>query len=387
MKKRNQKFAEKLGRLGTLSLLAFSFSAALKSLASDFPRSAWNDIRLLGRGDAGLATIVGGPAAFYNPAGLAWSDIYSFTLLNPTVGTNKNVIGSFQNITGIGSSSSETLSEKFAPFLGRPLDLQGGIFPHISLPHFMIGFYNIVDADIVYRDPVFPRLEVDYRNDWGIIGGAGWSYKDYFAVGASIRWINRTQIAEDIDTATLLTVTSDYLTQIERKGDAYGLNLGFQGRYPVGKASKLSLGFTIEDVGYTTFRSANRGVSLPERQPMRMNAGIAYALDLPASSASIYFDTKDLNDFEMSWSKKIYTGVEVGTKIADFRAGLYQGYWTLGASIAILPFLLVDLLAYGRELDSAAGLREDRYYVVGLRMGLDLKKSAKRKQRFTLDHL
>jgi hypothetical protein len=140
-------------------------------------------------------------------------------------------------------------------------------------------------------------------------------------------------------------------------------------------------------VGFTTFRSADRSRPLPERQPMRMNLGLGYSLDLPASTATILLDLKDLNDPNVDWSKKIYTGIEVGTRLADFRGGLYQGYWTAGVSVAVLPFLLVDAATYGRELDSAAGLREDRYYMLGVRMGLDLKKSHKRKQRFTLDHL
>jgi hypothetical protein len=357
--------------------------------ALDFKGPAWRDMRLLGRGDAGLATIAGGNAAFYNPAGLAWSDVYSFTLLNPYSGTNTNVIGSYANILGIasGSNSGQTLSQKFAPFLGKPLALQAGIFPQISMPHFMVGFFDVLDSDIAYHDPVNPTLDVDFRNDWGIIAGAGWNYQEYFSVGFSLRWINRSQLYDVLDTSTLLTATTDYLVQHMRKGDAYGFNVGFQGRLPMGK-NKLFGGFVVEDVGYTTFRSSDLSKPLPLRQPMRMNAGIAYEFGaVPGSTTTFYFDAKDLNDFDLSWSKKIYTGIEIATRIADFRAGLFQGYWTAGTSIAVLPFLLIDVTTYGRELDSVAGMREERYYMLGVRMGLDLKKSAKKKQRFTLDNL
>jgi hypothetical protein len=355
--------------------------------AADFSRAAWTDIRMLGRGDAGLANIVGGASAFYNPAGLAASDTYSFTLINPIGGTNRNLIASYQNIIGLTQSTGQTLSEQFSPFLGQPMNLQANVFPHISVPHLMLGFYDMFDADVEYRDPVFPRLEVDLRNDWGLIAGAGFGYKDFARIGFSLRWINRNQIKEDIDSATLLSATADYLDEIKRKGNGFGFNIGTQGMVPLAKNSKLSVGFVVEDVANTTFRSADRTVPLPERQPMRMNAGLAWNLSLPMGTTTAYFDMKDLNRPEVDWSKKIYTGVEVGTRFADFRAGLFQGYWTVGTSFALLPFLLVDVASYGRELDSAAGLREDRYYIVGLRMGLDLRKGAKKKQRFTLDHL
>ncbi len=366
---------------------ALSLFGAVSS-AADFDRAAWTDIRQLGRGDAGIATIAGGASAFYNPAGLAHSDLYSLTLINPTAGTNKNMVASAKNLIGLTSSSSgETLSEQFSPYLGKPLNLQANIFPHILVPNLMFGFYDIFDANLLYRDPVYPRLEVDYRNDWGLVGGAGFSWKNYVAVGFSLRWINRSQIREDIDTATLLSATADYLNEVMRQGNGFGVNMGLQANYPVAKTSKLSFGFAVEDISGTEFRSANRDIALPETQPMRMNAGLAWNLDLPASRATVYFDMKDLNRNEVAWTKKMYMGFDLSTRIVDFRAGLYQGYWTLGTTVAILPFLLVDLTSYGRELDSAAGLREDRYYMVGLRMGLDLRRGSKKKQRFTLDHL
>src|SRR5690606_26748562 len=163
-------------------------------------------------------------------------------------------------------------------------------FPHITVPKFMFGFYDYMSADVAYRDPVFPRLEVDYRNDLGLIAGTAFSYKDYFSAGFSIRWIRRYQISEDMDTATVLHADTSYLESLMRKGDGWGLNIGFQTKRPLNKSNWIAAGFAVEDVGYTTFRSADRSVPLPERQPMRMNVGLAWGLAMPVSELAVFFD-------------------------------------------------------------------------------------------------
>jgi hypothetical protein len=355
-------------------------------LAQNFTRDSYRDVRFLGRGGAGIADVRGGAAAFYNPAGLATSQNFSFVPLEASLGFNKNIYTSFAEISTL-TSSGETLSEKFSPLLGKPLALQGSFFPHLSARGLMLGFYDYMDVNIEYRDPVFPRLDLAARNDWGLVAGFGIPLAPNFHIGASIRYMRRRNIEEVLNMASVFNLTGSYLLEIMEKGEAWGLNVGALFRQDLNSRLWLSAGFAVEDVGYTQFKNANRG-PLPNRQAQKMNTGFAAGLKIPAGEAKLLFDIKELNDLEKSYTKKIYTGGELLLPLLTLRGGFYQGYWTTGISTYVLPGLELDLVTYGEELDSAAGLREARYWMLGLRTSLDMKKkSSGRKQRFTLDHL
>jgi hypothetical protein len=352
--------------------------------AADYDRDAYRDVRLLGRGNAGIADVTGGVAAFYNPAGLADAHSVSFIPLDFSLGANKHVGSSFMQIMTL-TSEDETLSEKFSPFLGKPLALQGTFFPHIAVPGFMAGFYDYADVNIEYRDPVFPRLDLQARNDWGLIFGAGRNFGPMLQIGASIRYLKRKSLNDVLNMASIFDLSGDYLKEIMREGEGWALNVGTRFRHDMGP-SWLAAGFVVEDVGYTTFKNDDRS-PLPDRQMQKMNLGLGYGLRIPRGELKFLFDVKELNNTEKSYTKKIFTGTELVLPLFNLRAGLFQGYWTLGLSTSMIPFFDIDLTTYGEELGSVAGVRESRYWMIGLRTGLDMKKSPKRKQRYTLDHL
>ena len=350
-----------------------------------FERDSYRDIRLLGRGNAAIADVTGGAAAFYNPAGLADTSTFSFIPLDFTLGGNKNVVTSISSVTSL-TSSDETLSQKFSPLLGKPLALQGTFFPHVAVPHFMIGFYDYADINIEYRDPVFPRLDLQARNDWGLILGGGLNITPQIQVGASVRYMKRKGFDEVLNMATVLNLTGAYLLEIMEEGEAFGFNLGTRYTQRIGKSSWIAGGVVVEDYGGTKFRNADRG-PLPETQAQKFNVGLGYGFLIPKGELKFLFDVKELGDSEKSSTKKIFMGTELNVPFVNLRLGLFQGYWTAGLTTSIIPFFDLDVATYGEELASAAGLREARYWMIGFRTGLDMKKGTKKKQRYTLDGL
>jgi hypothetical protein len=368
--------------LGTT--LSFTFAQA-KSFYGD----SYRDSRLLGRGNAGIADVTGGIAAFYNPAGLADSQVYSFMPVDLSLGFNKNIYDSISKISSL-TSSSQTLSQKFSPLLGKPLTLQGSFFPHFAIPGAMLGFYDYLDVNIEYRDPVFPRLDLAARNDWGLIMGAGLNITSQLQIGGSVRYFRRKALDDSLNMASVFNFTGSYLMEIMKKGEAWGCNLGLRFRQPLaGDRMWMAAGLAVEDAGYSTFKNTNRK-PLPSRQAQKINAGLGYGVTISSSnSLKLLFDLKELNESSKSYTKRIYTGAELSVPGFVFRSGLYQGYWTLGITTSLIPALDLDLTSYGEELGTAAGLKESRHWILGLRMGLDVKnkRGPRKRQKEILDKL
>jgi|GEM_PF-1165205 len=365
--------------------LACSFSVS----AENFYGDSYRDSRMLGRGNAGIADVTGGIAAFYNPAGLAASKNVSFVPVDLTLGFNKNIYDSLSEISSL-TSGNETLSQKFSPFLGKPLALQGGYFPHVAIPGGMVGFFDYMDVNIEYRDPVYPRLDLGARNDWGLIAGGAANVTPFLQVGASLRYFHRKSLNEQLDMASVFNLTGAYLQEIMRRGEGWGLNVGARMKHMLdGDKMWISAGLVVEDLGYTKLKNADRS-PLPYRQAQKVNAGLGLGINTPTGPAKVLFDIKELNRPDVSMTKRIFTGVEVPIPGFIFRGGFFQGYWTLGLTTSLIPALDLDLTTYGEELGSAAGLKEARYWMLGLRMGLDAQggKSGKRHpQKEKLDKL
>ena len=345
----------------------------------------FQDIRFLGRGNTGIAVVQDSTAAFYNPAGIGAIKSIQANLFNPVLGGHENFYSSYKEIAHFGSGST-TLSDKFAPFLGHPLGLQGSYFPSIAIPNFVLGYAYVVDGRVNMRNPVFPELDVNYRYDKTLVMGTGYSYKNWLNFGTSIRYVRRQTLNAVYDASVLTSATTALLTDSMQKGEGYALNLGMQARQPVGKMSWVAMGLTMDDVGMTPFKT-NNPLARPPRQAQSVNLGLAGGVKVGAlAEFKLLADFHRLDHNDESFTKKAFIGTEFGLLVWDFRAGLYQGYWTLGFSWKILPFLALDLATYASEADSAAGLHGDRVWMLGLSMPLELKNN-KKTQKFKLDKL
>ena len=368
--------------IARLAIVVAAFGTAVAS-ANDYFRDNYRDPRWLGRGNAAIASVSDGTSLFYNPAGLGFNQKVGLEFINPWFGANQNIVTSFSQLRGV-SSGNQTLTEKFAPFLGDPLGGQGGIFPHFFMPGFAIGYWDYLDGQIEYRNPVNPELNLDARNDHGFIAGGALSYKNLVMMGMSVRYQRRRHLYKQLDSSTVFGGTTALLKDLQAKGDAFGVNLGLQVRKDW-SVSTAAFGLTLDDLGVTSFRNQTGGEA-PPRQAQSLNAGVSYGLKTRFGGASFHFDYKHMLDSEIDLTKKLFFGAEVNLPLVDVRAGMFQGYWTAGVAVAIMPFVELQAVSYGEELGSAAGLRPNRFYLLGLRIGADLeKKKGKTKQRYTLD--
>jgi hypothetical protein len=361
--------------------------AALPASAA-YTAENYRDVRWLGRGNAGVAVAAGGASAFYNPAGLADTQDVSFNLLDFSLGTNNHAINSVQEISTL-TSSGTTLGEKFQPLLGKPMALQGSFFPHIQVPGFLLGYYNYLSVDVEYRNPVYPELGLDARRDWGIVLGAATHWRKKVFFGASLRYVKRTTLDEKLTAASIFDLDASYLRTLMITGDAWAINAGVKVKESIGANGWAALGLAVEDLGQTRFKNNDLDALAPEPQNMKINVGTAYGMKAGGSAeVALLFDIRRVNERNESYSKKLYMGTEAGIGWIMARAGLYQGYWTLGLTTDI-GIGMLDVATYGEELGAAAGQRGSRVYVAGLRMGLDgvfgKRSKPRKKQQQILD--
>lgn len=353
--------------------------------AQPYRASVVKDIRWLGRGNAGVAVVSDGTAAFYNPGGLGKKSGYGVSLLNPAVGGNKNIYDAAKVFL---ESSPQSIADYLDPFMGLPLAGQASIFPYLRLPHFMAGYFVANDEVLFLHNPVNPELDVNYRYDRGVVLGGGVDFAEKLFVGASVRYQKRAMLQDTFGGSVITDLSLEALMRDVKEGEGWGLNVGAQYRHDLGKDQAIHGGVAISDVGNTTFRVQSLGLGIPARQATDISVGFGYTGRVPGVEYALLLDFNDLSNFAESYSKKVNFGAEVSVPVVTVRGGFHHGYWSAGASLWVLPFLSIDMASYAEELGVAGGQRSNRYYMIGLQMGVELGAQKKgRKQKYTLDHL
>jgi hypothetical protein len=378
-------FIKRLEIQKSLFYFLFIFFNSYVHAISYYTRPIYKDPRWLGRGNTGVAVITDGSALFYNPAGLGQNQEYNFEVFNPSLGVAANAYESGTSLSTFKGGSS-TISDKFSPFLGKPLTVESNLFPNFAIPKFAMGAFFAIDGSAEYRNPVNPELYIKERDDWGFTLGSGFSYEERFFFGASIHYIKRTIIDEEITGATFLNSSISTLTGLTKKGIGVGANLGFQYKQPLSEHHYYSLGISIDDVGSTHFRNKSLTLKEPSYQQQSVNFGSAYTIESEVFDLKVLVDARHLDrSVDYAVGKQIFLGTEVSLLFMDLRAGFYEGYWTAGLTLRFLPLFNLTLTTYAEELDHSPGLRENRVYMLGISSGLHLKALGKKKQKYSLD--
>ncbi len=348
---------------GRYSRFALVFAATAAFLAASVARAAelvepWANVRALGMGNAFTAVVSGGESLFYNPAGLARSGGFSWTIFDPRIGANGlDAVDVFREF-----SDSQDLPALFNRLYGSPIWLGGGSKTSLQIGGLAVGAFAGLDAGANLSNPAYPVMELQYAADYGFTAGLGFDLvPGVFKSGVVARRITRVGTAVPIGVSTLATLDAGELArEFKNRGSAYGLDLGFALTVPSPVQPVVS--FTWKNIGETTFRR-EAGNRAPSRIGSEMILGAALEVDAALVTITPSLDYKHANRDDVQLGKKIHLGLEVGLPLIDIRAGLNQGYYTLGAGVN-LGLLRVDAATYGVELGEYPGQLEDRRYVV-----------------------
>ena len=342
-------------------VLVMFYAQASEALMAD----NWSSVRANGMGGAFTAVVNDGDSLFINPAGLARNTAFAWTVVDPRGGIGSPT--AVKDLLNVAQSSSNYASTLEALY-GKNIWVGGGGKSAIIVPHFGFAAFSNADADLALHNPAGSTMSTAFFFDYGFaLGGAVDLVPGIFHLGLTARRINRTGSSLPIGVSTLATLnTTTIQNEFKSRGTGYGLDIGTVLDIPGPVSPALSL--VYRDVGYTAF-SFEEGAHAPSRIEPEIVVGAALKLDAGIVSLTPSFDYRYAQSTDIQTGKKIHLGVELGLPLIDIRAGLNQGYYTLGAGLD-LGILRLDAATYGVELGEYPGQLEDRRYVVQLTLEL-----------------
>lgn len=323
-------------------------------------------VRALGMGNAYISVVDDAYALFYNPARLAFVEGFNIRVADPYILTSDPL--ELQSVVD-SNSSSESLAETLEPFFDS--NASGGLGARVAftMPRFGFSFYGDAQLGVNLNNPVLPDLNLRAVADYGGVIGFAVPIVPMLTAGMNIKKVFRQGGDLTIDSTSIAELDLDEITgEIERKGTAFGLDLGLTMSVP--GPIDASLSFMWKNVGGLSF-THDAGPGPPPDEDAEMIVGAAVGVDLPLMGLTGAIDFKHLDKSGLQLGQRVNLGVELNFLNMDFRAGLHQGYYTLGFGFS-LGLIMLDLASYGVELGEFPGQREDRRYALQLTIELGL---------------
>lgn len=346
------------------SVIAFSFVSisVISGSANAAPlETFYSGIRPLAMGNAFTAIADDKNAVFYNPAGLNSVKDGRVDLLSPLIEVSQTIVDLGNDASGLDTTDTSGTVDSLKKYVGNHLRGRASVFPNYTRKNFEIGFLENFSLDAKVRQPSYPYVNTNIKNDAGLVVGMARDFtvkneKLQFGISGKLiqrRAVSRTYTAVDLSNA-------DYKFEDDLKtGIGIGINMG--AIYRVKKSSlESSYGIAIRNLGGMGFGSA--GVA-----NQSVNLGVAFNRKVGPVPLMVAFDYVDI--FGGGIPKRMHFGVEAELiKIFTLRAGLNQGYMTYGALID-LWLLQFEYASYAEEVGEYAGQSKDQRHVFQLTIG------------------
>ena len=337
-------------------LVFFILFSSLKATAF---QEMYTSVRALGMGNAYTAIVDNSDAMFYNPAGLSRVEGINWRLLDPQIGLNGlEAFEKAQNFSDDGTDLAQFLNDLY----GTKIWSHAGLNSLITLPGIGLGVFGAADVDLNLSNPAFPNLNLNYVYDYGLtLGFSVPVVPNFLYFGMVGRRTTRTGARLPLGVSTIGELDIENIeSNLKNTGSAFALDLGVNLTLPGLFSPTLS--FVWQDVGVTKF-SFDGGQQAPPSERDEMIIGFGMSIDLPLLTITPAIDYKYANIEGEQFAKKLHLGIEFDLPLIDLRAGLNQGYWTLGASFNLF-LMQIDAASYGVELGEYPGQLEDRRYIV-----------------------
>ena len=321
----------------------------------------WLSVRAVGMGNAYTAIVNDADSLFYNPAGLAEVEGFTFTIMDPHAGAGG--LDAYNAFQDFNSSTSSNFATNFNKLYNKPVWIGGGAKTALAFPGFAAAGFASADGSALLLNPAAPTLTLNYFGDYGVAVGLGFDMiPKILKFGVSGRRLNRTGNNLDFGPSKLAQLsTSDVKEQLKSRGTGYGIDMGMRLTLPT--PIKPSISAVWRNAGGVSF-THDEGPSAPPRIQDEVIVGAALGIALPPFfSFTPAVDYRYVLQDKVQIGNKLHVGAELQFLIFDVRAGLNQGYYSAGAGVN-LGVIKVDAATYGVELGEYPGQREDRRYMV-----------------------
>jgi hypothetical protein len=329
-------------------------------------------------------------ALHYNPAGLAMVNRVDLQLFDLRVGSNRDVIDSYDNIKNL-SDKSKGIAATLNQYAGKHVMAEVSNHSQITVPHFAIGLGYNVHADIDMQNTAYPVTMMRYTRDFSVSLGAAAAFgkrKD-LRVGGKVAIVQRRGGSRRVGIDEIAGNRETLVDLFKQTGSGIAGTFGLQYRLPTTGRTEVTTSFVWHDIGETAF-----GSHMDQNRPSRINQNIVvgtavrfpiggrknrrlerrYGSSRSTNHLTFAFDYSHLNygmDTE-HFPKHIHLGMNLDLPILSIQAGLNQTSLTFGTSFDI-GILRVAVATYGEELGSYAGQRRDRRYLLSVGSNLGFK--------------
>lgn len=329
-------------------------------------------------------------ALHYNPAGLALVSRVDLQLFDLRVGSNRDVIDSYDNIKNL-SDKSKGIAATLNEYAGKHVMAEVSNHSQITVPHFAVGVGYNVHADIDMQNTAYPTTQMRYTRDFSVSAGAAAAFgkrKD-LRVGGKISLVQRRGGSRTVGIDEIAGSRETLVDLFKQTGSGVAGTFGLQYRLPTTGRTEVTTSFVWHDIGETSF-----GGHMDQDRPSRINQNMVvgaavrfpiggrknrrlerrYGASRSTSHLTFAFDYSHLNyglDTE-HFPKHIHLGMNLDLPLLSLQAGLNQTSLTFGTSFDI-GILRVAVATYGEELGSYAGQRRDRRYLLSVGSNLGFK--------------
>lgn len=341
------------------SVIAFLFMSVSANSAP--LETFYSGIRPLAMGNAFTAVADDKNAVFYNPAGLNSVKKGRVDLLPPLIEVSQTIVDLGSDASGLDTNDTSGTVDSLKKYVGNHMRGRVSVFPNYTRKNFEIGFLENASLDAKVRQPSYPYVNTNIKNDAGLVLGIASDYtvkNETLQFGISGKFIQRRAVSRTYSAVDLSNANYKFEDDI-KSGIGIGINMG--AIYRVDKAPlKSSYGIAIRNLGGMGFGTA--GVA-----NQSVNLGVAFSRKIGFVPLTVAFDYVDI--FGGGIPKRMHFGVEAELiKIFTLRAGLNQGYATYGALID-LWILQLEYASYTEEVGEYAGQEKDQRHVFQLIIG------------------
>ncbi|MBI5016757.1 MAG: hypothetical protein HZB55_14890 [Deltaproteobacteria bacterium] len=347
-------------------LLALTIAVSAAPVLGRECPTFYEGVRPLGMGGAFTAVADDGNAVFYNPAGLDKVQKLGAGVINPLVEANKNGIQFYKDARDTDFNDTAEVIQLLEDHMGERLHARVALYPSFWMRHFGVGVLGQASVNAQPGNPAYPEIEVSGVGGVSGHAGLGFGFLDgILKLGAAAKYV-RAQRLEQIYTAADIASNGfeDRVRDDLKKGTGFGFDAGAMVEFPV--ALKPTVAVVVQNIGDVDLEDA--GV-LPQQVNLGASVMQSFSSWLTLIGAADWVDVTSNVGADDDVYKRLHFGAEVRLwQLLALRAGLYQGYGTLGASLDLWSVKL-DYATYAAELGSAAGDRADRRQVVQLTLG------------------
>ncbi len=303
-------------------------------------------------------------AMWVNPAYLAYVEGIHWEFTNLHVGLNgQEAYQAFSQVPTF------TTPAEYAALYGEKLWVGGHGHFSFATPKYAFGYFNHSTLLAGFDNPPFPDFNVEFYNDSGFQFSFATPLIENLALGFSFRQLRRWGGVSSVGLTSINAGTGvDLTTLFDNKGNALAMDWALSAKIPFLFSTTVNL--VWKDFGTTTFAKI-AGTDSPPRIVDNLILSAGTLMDMTGLDWRTGIEIRYLNQWNVQAGKKIHLGTELSLPLIDLRAGLSQGYQSLGIGTNLYVFT-VDAAQYTVEVGDYPGQTPDERWEISLSLSMSI---------------